>query len=171
MKTKMKTIEKFLTTTIRSLTRIPDLKPKIKISTSRQNIDIDIDLGDIEIRVLIGARGSMKYAVQTLVAHYYEMDPSDVVVFYRSSCMIPITKNTVTSEPDPDQMRELIDSFLDMVPEATGSELETSKSMVIGKMAMPTDILRDLGYHMTRIFRAAASSNGFQGTLYLSRQE
>ena len=165
----MGTVKRFLTTVIRTLIREPALEPKIQIIDKNGVTSIDIDIGHHEIAVLIGKSGSMKFAMQRVIAHFWDMDPDDIRLFYSSTCQVRVEKNHAQSKPDPELMSNLFSAFLEMVPEAKGGAIETSETMVIAKMEMPEKVLLVAGYHMTRIFRAAAASNGFQATLYLSK--
>lgn len=165
-KQEMEPIRSLLTAATRTLLRRPDAEPEISINQGRDGIDIHVDCSPFDMSVLIGKNGSMKFALQNLIAHERGLDHWNVNLRFASSGTDTVSR-CEGHPPEPRSIEELYEAMADMVPEAKVEPLEMSRTMVHGRMQMPEEMMRRIGYHLRRVFTTGAKSHGFPGTLYL----
>ena len=167
----MNNIEILLKTAIRTLIREPEFEPNIAIVNEGSWVEIIGDMEPFDMSVVIGRHGSLKFAMQSLIAHYLGKHHEDIDLLFQSSGATLIPRNNRRNDPKVEEMQGLYEAMLAMVPEATGEPLEPSRTMLHGRIQMPEYLIKEVGYHMHRLFGAAAASNGFPATLYIERTQ
>jgi len=160
-RTDRRATETMITELARAIYRDQTMQPRFKWS-DRQ---LTIDIGDRDPGILIGGRGSVKFAIQNLVAWQANRHPEAQRIHIASHGAQERVKSSPEQPPDTTKLQRWFDAVCALL--GGKGTLEQSTTMVHGRIVVPSDTISRLATHLHRLFRIAGKSNGFGATLYL----
>jgi len=158
--------EQLIAAVSRALFRDPIFEPTVQCDGGRDGIDIHARLDPYDMAVMIGKGGSMKFAMQKLIAHQLGRDESEINLQFASTNKIRIER-VQPGPPDIGIMKPLFTAMTAMVA-TRGAALEMSETIITGRIKLGTEEdTNDIGYHLHKLWRASGKANGFASSLYL----
>lgn len=160
-----KKIQALITEVARALYRDPKLKPKVSIDLRGSHVSIEIDASPYNPGLLIGERGSMKFAVQLLVGYALDVDPeSSVSIGVSSSKKIEIDR-TEPQPADAAKIRPVAEAIADLLGGSVKVEAAETSAMAI--FVLPPALANDVKPPLSKVIRACGKASGFSALPYV----
>lgn len=170
----MKSAEHLTRAIVRALLANPTLEPEISINsegTRGQLFSVEIDTRPFDPAPIIGTQGSMKFAIQTVLAARYSPSIWDVNFRTVGKLQSPRLRGT---KPNEAVLKPVIDAavnhWLAGGCKATGS-VESSQTAVVCIFAMDSALANAQRAALSRLIRGIGLANGFRATCIVEKAE
>ncbi len=165
-----KSIENLVRAACRALLAAPDLEPKIVIeSRPGRSIEIEIDVFPFDFGPLCGEAGTMKLALQTVIAAAGNNEAMRIT-FAKSGSLKP---TPVRSGPNAEAMGAFVTAAINhwrkLGFDAEG-RVETSASAAIAILNLDNRLVNIQRGAFLRICRGIGKAQGFIGMAYVDRK-
>jgi predicted RNA-binding protein YlqC (UPF0109 family) len=158
-------IENAITKTVRALYSKPRLNPTVDIFRRGRRLEIEVDVSPWNPGLLIGERGSMKFAIQLLIAYAFGFDTERGVNIHVSSSKKKEITRTEPSEADGAKLKPLADAIAILLDGR--ADIDQGSKSVMVHFFLPRDIARDVKPPLSKVIRAAGKAAGFNALPYI----
>lgn len=161
-----KKIENLITETVRALYSKPRLTPKIEIfRPRRERIAIEVDVSPWNPGLLIGQDGSMKFALQLLIAYAFGLSTDGLIDIHVASSKRLTIERTEPADADASKIEPVSSAIADILDGEF--EIEVAKTSAMVHFTLPHDIARDVKPPLSKVIRACGKAAGFNALPYV----
>lgn len=151
----------------RAMYRDPTFTPSVHIIEG-QKTDISVDLSPHDPGMMIGSRGRMRFALETLANVIFETADAFRIT-YESSRTREQLKPLDDQPPDMDAMKPLLAAVAELFK--CRYSIERSLTMVHSRLWLDREHFDAASGHLNHIFRTVGKAKGFPCTVYLEKTD
>jgi predicted RNA-binding protein YlqC (UPF0109 family) len=158
-------IEKLLIEVVRALYSKPDLTPKVELFRKGRSLGIEVDVSPWNPGLLIGERGSMKFALELLIGYATGLDAErEIDLHVSSSDREPINR----TEPGPADAERIIPIANAVANLLSGSvKVEAAETSVMAIFELPPGVAYDMKPPLSKVIGACGKAGGFNALPYV----
>lgn len=141
------------------------MKPKVDFFARGNSATIEVDVSPYNPGLLIGKRGSMKFAVQLLVGYALDLDPERGVSIEIVSTKKVEIERTPAAPAEASKIEPVAVAIADLLGGEVKVEAAETSAMAIFKL--PRHFARDVKPPLSKVIRACGKASGFSALPYV----
>jgi predicted RNA-binding protein YlqC (UPF0109 family) len=158
-------IENLITKVVRGLYSKPRLKPGVTIDRRGRRVEIEVDVSPWNPGLLIGERGSMKFALELLIGYAFDLDGERDVNIHVASTKKKEIERTVPGAADPKKVRPIAEAIAILFD--GDFEVDSGSKSVMVHFTLPREIAHDVKPPLSKVIRACGKAGGFSALPYV----
>lgn len=158
-------IAKLLKEVVRTLYSKPEIDPEISFFRNGRKLGIEVDVSPWNPGILIGERGSMKFALEILIGCALDLDAErDIDLHVASSNREPIER-TPPGDADIARIEPTAIAIADLLDGTV--KIEAAQTSVMAIFEFPDEIAFDVKPPLSKIIRSCGKAGGFNALPYV----
>lgn len=158
-------IEKLIGELVRALYSKPRLNPKIEIFRRGHRLEIDVDVSPWNPGLLIGERGSMKFALELLISYALGLGGERGVHIHVESSAREGIERTEPGKVDGKKLKPISNAIAGLLDGK--SEIDQGSKSVMVHFYLPQKFARDVKPPISKVIRACGKAAGFNALPYV----
>jgi len=158
-------IENLIVKVVQALYSKQKLKPNVLIDRRGSRAEIEVDVSPWNPGLLTGERGSIKFALQLLIAYAFDLDPEKGVNIHVASTKKKEIERTEPSKADGKKLKPVSEAPAILLDGDV--ELDQGEKSVMVHFDLPRRISNEVKPPLSKVIRACGKAAGFNALPYV----
>ena len=158
-------IETLLIEVVRALYSKPKLNPKVLIFRNGRSLGIEVDVSPWNPGLLIGERGSMKFALELLIGYATDLNAERDIDLHVASKGDERIERTPPGKADKRRIEPIANALADLLSGTVS--VEAAETSVMALFKLDDEIAFDVKPPLSKVIRACGKAGGFNALPYV----